>query len=149
MPKREISLYIVDIFIANEKIKRYISEFSNSKDLLCNEIHWDATMRELQIIGDATSILINNNFLTDKCRLIVDFRNLITHAYFGIDAEMIWNIIHNELPEFIIDILNTIDSKKINIIPAIEFSIKEQQKLSNNLNIKFLNSLRKKYELQF
>ncbi len=149
MLKREISLYIVDIFIASEKIKRYISEFSNSEELLCSEVHWDATMRELQIIGDATSILINNNFLTDKYRIIVDFRNLITHVYFGIDTKMIWDIIHNELPEFIIEIKNTIDSKKINIISAIEFSIKEQQKLTNNPNIEFLSNLKKKYELQF
>jgi len=46
-------------------------------------------MREMKIIGDATNNLIKENFLDRKYRVIVDFRNLITHAYFGIDSDLI------------------------------------------------------------
>ena len=57
-------------------------------------------MRELQIIGEATKKLLHAGLLDDDYRIIVDFRNVIVHEYFGIDAEEIWDIVHNELPRF-------------------------------------------------
>ena len=29
---------------------------------------------------------------------IKDFRNLLTHEYFGVDLEIVWNTIHHDLP---------------------------------------------------
>jgi len=29
----------------------------------------------------------------------VDFRNILAHEYFGIDFEIVWDIIKNKLPE--------------------------------------------------
>ena len=52
-------------------------------------------------------------------RVIVDFRNLIVHEYFGIDADEIWNILHQELPSFkdtIYDLLNDFDKVKLSKI---------------------------------
>jgi uncharacterized protein with HEPN domain len=48
---RDVSLYIVDIFIAIDKIKRYTAKFQNSDELLWSEVEWDATIRELEIIS--------------------------------------------------------------------------------------------------
>jgi uncharacterized protein with HEPN domain len=61
---------------------------------------FDATMRELQIIGEATKHLLQSGTLDDSHRVIVDFRNLIVHEYFGVDAEEIWEILREELPPF-------------------------------------------------
>ena len=44
MSKREVSLYIVDIFIAIDKIKRYTNKFNNSDDFFYSELEWDATI---------------------------------------------------------------------------------------------------------
>jgi uncharacterized protein with HEPN domain len=33
-----------------------------------------------------------------------EFRNMIAHNYFGIDAEEVWQIIKNDLPQFKISI---------------------------------------------
>jgi len=30
---------------------------------------------------------------------IKDFRNLVAHDYLGVDAEEVWQIIHNDLPQ--------------------------------------------------
>jgi len=57
-------------------------------------------MRELQIIGEATKHLLQEKFLDEDYRIIVDFRNVIVHEYFGIDPDEIWDIIQYELPPF-------------------------------------------------
>jgi uncharacterized protein with HEPN domain len=100
MSKRDFGFYFVDIFIAISKIKRYSNRFENYDDLLYDEVYWDAVMREFQIIGEATNILLKENIIYDEYRDIVDFRNIIVHHYFGINAELIWDIIKNHLDIF-------------------------------------------------
>jgi len=87
MSKREPTLYFIDIFIAFNKINRYTQRFVNSQDFLHSELEWDATIRELEIIGEATNNLLNLGLINSKHRRIVDFRNQIIHGYFGIDEE--------------------------------------------------------------
>lgn len=145
---RKISLYIIDIFLAFQKINRYIENFENAYQFYRSDIHWDAVMREFQIIGDATKNLIENNFLSRKYRMIVDFRNLIIHAYFGIDYEMVWDIINNELSPFLSEIKSKIFQLDIDVTDAIKFSIKEEQNANRLQNVEFLNSLLKELDIK-
>lgn len=78
MSDRDLSLNILDIMIAVDRIKRYTKQFSNSEELMLSELEWDATLRELQIIGDAVNTLLRFNVLDPSYRRIVDFRNQIT-----------------------------------------------------------------------
>ncbi|MEA3498026.1 MAG: HepT-like ribonuclease domain-containing protein, partial [Campylobacterota bacterium] len=104
MFKRDSSLYIIDIFIAHNKISRYTSKFNSADELLWSELEWDATMRELEIIGEATNTLIKLETLdNNKFRKIVDFRNIIIHGYFGIDENEVWDVIQNKISFFIKD----------------------------------------------
>jgi uncharacterized protein with HEPN domain len=129
MSKRKIEFYILDILIAIDKIKRYTKKISNGTELLNDELSWDATIRELEIIGEATKILLNESFLEDKkYRRIVDFRNQINHGYFGIDEDIVWDVVENKLVEFKIDIDELIYSKSIDIIHTIEIFEKENLK---------------------
>ncbi len=100
MSKRVLELFVIDLLIAMDKISRYHAKFSDAQSFYHDEKSFDATIRELQIIGEATKHLINSNILSKEHRVIVDFRNLIVHEYFGIDADEIWNILHQELPTF-------------------------------------------------
>ena len=43
--KRDIELFIVDILVAIEKIKEYMSPFDNVSDFQHSSLHWDASMR--------------------------------------------------------------------------------------------------------
>jgi len=113
MPKRVIELFAIDILIALDKISRYHKEHTNAQSFYYDEKSFDATMRELQVVGEATKHLIHYEKLNSKYRIIVDFRNLIVHEYFGIDADEIWDILHTELPRFekvIYSILQTFDT---------------------------------------
>jgi len=66
MSKRDSTLYIVDIFIAFNKVSRYTEEFQNGEELLDNELHWDRTIRELEIIGKATNHLLKAELIKTK-----------------------------------------------------------------------------------
>ena len=143
MYKRDESFYFIDIFIANNKISRYISKFDNAQDLLWSELEWDATIRELEIIGEATNTLIKQNIIDNKkFRKIVDFRNLVIHGYFGIDENEVWEILQNKLDIFINDLKIIIKEKNINLTSAINYAKSENSK---NINIvHFLDNLTQK-----
>jgi len=99
MPKREILLYIEDALEAIEAVESYIDtlSFDNFKE---DRKTYSATIREYIIIGEAIAHTIEE--LEEKIpnfpwRIIKDFRNVIVHEYFGVDAEMVWDISTNEL----------------------------------------------------
>ena len=59
-------------------------------------------IREFEIIGEATKNLsqeFKERFNDIEWRDIVDFRNLLIHEYFGVDIDIVWNTIHEDLPK--------------------------------------------------
>jgi uncharacterized protein with HEPN domain len=127
MSSRDIELYIVDILIAIDKISRYIHNTNNASEFVCNEIIWDATIRELEVIGEATKYLLNANLLEQSYRRVVDFRNQITHGYFGIDENIVWDVVINKLPQYKNDLLATVQECGINLQQAILTAKKDYQ----------------------
>ena len=141
MSKRKAEFYLVDIFIASFKIDGYVSKFSNSDDFLHEDLYWDATIRELQIIGEATNQLIKLEVLDNSYRDIVDFRNSIVHGYFGVDASMVWGIVKDDLKDYLESLNQVIKEKNINLAEAIKFAIKEYEEQSKKHIINFLKDM--------
>jgi uncharacterized protein with HEPN domain len=131
MSKRASELYVLDILIAYDKIMRYTQHIDSGDDLLHDEIIWDATIRELEIIGEATKNLIQENIIDNTNRRIVDFRNQIAHGYFGIDADIVFDVIHNKLHHF----TQTLSNLNLNLYHAIKLAQKEHQHNQNILNL--------------
>lgn len=94
---RDIELFIFDIFIAIQKIKKVSSEFDNVQDLLHHFTSWDSVIREFEIIGEASKYLLKEKLLAEDYQVVVDFRNHITHEYFGIDSNIVWATINIDL----------------------------------------------------
>ena len=44
--------------------------------------------------------LLRDQLLEKNYQEVVDFRNQIIHAYFGIDQDIVWEIINNDLKHF-------------------------------------------------
>ncbi|MDP3900495.1 MAG: DUF86 domain-containing protein [bacterium] len=100
MSKRELKLYLTDIVDSIKKIERYVRKLSFSK-LKKDDKTIDAVVRNIIIIGEA----VNN--IPDKIKTVnpdiawrqaAGMRNKVTHEYFGIDEETLWQTIKEDLP---------------------------------------------------
>ena len=75
---------------------------------------WDSVIREFEIIGEASKYLLRDSLLSKHYQEVVDFRNQITHEYFGIDQNIVWTIIYTDLPSFeqaIMELISSMESK--------------------------------------
>jgi uncharacterized protein with HEPN domain len=96
-------LHIID---AIAEIENYIQN-TNLDDFVKNSMMFNATLRQLEVIGEASNrlsekILLNNPEI--PWARIIGLRNLVIHEYFGIDDFTIWNVIKINLPDLKIKI---------------------------------------------
>jgi len=94
------------IFIRHilENIKK-IEDFSKgiSKEELKNdELRKYAIVRAIEVIGEAVKNLSNEFKEKHKdipWKEIIGTRDIMIHKYFGVDLEIVWDIIENNLPD--------------------------------------------------
>lgn len=104
--KREFILYLEDMHLSMDRIEEYIGNI-NFETFKTNQLVIDAVIRNLEIIGEAAKNVpesIKIKYPEVPWDKMYGLRNLITHEYFGVDYEMIWQIAKNNLPENKIDI---------------------------------------------
>lgn len=142
--KRHLELFIVDIFIAIYNIKRYTDSFENGVALQSSSLHWDATIRSFEVIGEALNhLLLDEHFLKVSpayFRKIVNFRNVIIHSYFGIDADEVWDIIDHKITDLHQDLLE-ISMNHFDLKEAIHLSLVEKQIIHEMHTTSFLQEL--------
>lgn len=112
---RDVELFIFDIYIAILKIKKVTAEFDSVQNLLYDFRSWDSVIREFEIIGEASKYLLRDKILDAEYQVVVDFRNQITHEYFGIDQEVVWTISNTDLDGFEEIILELISNIEVNL----------------------------------
>ena len=96
---REYRLYLNDILEALGRIQEYTKgmiykEFAQSK------ITIDAVIRNLEVIGEAAGKLpseVRNRAPDIEWRKIVAMRNILTHEYFGVSTQIVWDVIQNKI----------------------------------------------------
>lgn len=115
---RNVEMFIFDIYIAILKIKDTSDKFTNVQDLLYDYTKWDSVIREFEIIGEASKYLLKSNLINKDYQKIVNFRNQITHEYFGIDQDVVWLIIYTKL--------DTLEQTIIELINKIEPNLKQE-----------------------
>jgi uncharacterized protein with HEPN domain len=106
MSRREPALLLTDICESIEKIKSYISGLTYQEFIDDNKTV-DAVVRNFEIIGEAANRLpeeIKDRFPQINWYRIRGFRNRIVHDYMGIDYEIVWTIIENDLEKLDSDI---------------------------------------------
>jgi uncharacterized protein with HEPN domain len=112
MSRREPELLLEDIIESIQKIKSYTNGMS-SKEFFEDDKTLDAVIRNFEIIGEAANRMpeeIRDNFNEVNWHRIRGFRNRIVHDYMGIDYEIVWEIIVNDLEELQQQIQHIIDS---------------------------------------
>ena len=98
---------------AIEKVELYSKEFNDSDEFYHDQKSFDASMMQFVVIGEIISRL-DDSYKSSHSEIpwqkIKDFRNIIAHDYFGIDADEIWDIIMNKLLPLKSDIHKLINS---------------------------------------
>jgi uncharacterized protein with HEPN domain len=94
-------LYLEDILESANNIQNYVGNLSY-QELVGDRMRLDAIVRNFEIIGEASGKIpqdIQEQYSFIEWRKIADFRNVLAHEYFGIDHEIMWQIIKEKLPE--------------------------------------------------
>ena len=83
---------------------RKIKEFTNGlslKDFSVNELVQDAVIRNIEIIGEASKKISSDTkqiFYEIPWREIAGMRDKLIHDYLGVDVEVVWRTITEDIP---------------------------------------------------
>ena len=104
MPPRDWRLRIEDMLDAARAIAGFVGEFIESSDIDAfarDRKTVDAVVRNLEVIGEAARHVpesIRTRFPDVPWADIVGMRSVLIHEYFGVDFEILWQTIQNDLP---------------------------------------------------
>lgn len=97
---RDYKTSLEDIGEAVSKIRKYTAGLSLD-DLSSDEKTLDAVIRNLEVIGEAAKNIpndIRNRYPSVEWKRVGGLRDILIHQYFGIDLDIIWDIVINKLP---------------------------------------------------
>jgi uncharacterized protein with HEPN domain len=100
-PPRRIDLYIMDMIQSMERIALYI-EGHTYDSFEKNFMVVDAVARNFEIIGEAAKripIEMQQRYTQLPWEKMYQLRNIVSHAYFEVDYETIWQIASQQLKQ--------------------------------------------------
>jgi len=94
---RQRLLHIIE---AINEIEIYISNVE-LKDFLSNSMMRFASIKQIEIIGEAANYITDDTktkFTDVEWSKIIGMRHILVHEYFGVDFELVWQVIISDLP---------------------------------------------------
>lgn len=95
------------ILDAINEIESYIVNH-NFDDFMQNSMMRFACIKQMEIIGEASNHITEetkNKFSEIEWGQIIGMRNIFVHEYFGIDSNLVWEIIKNDIPNLKLKII--------------------------------------------
>lgn len=91
---------LYDVLDAIQRIEKYAA--AGKSAFVNDELIQTWILHHLVIIGEACTTLpeeIRARLSGVPWRKIVGMRNILVHHYFGIDYEIVWSVVENDLPD--------------------------------------------------
>ncbi len=99
--KKEPIIFIEHILDSIGRIESYTKNLTKEK-LTKNVKIQDAVIRRIEVIGEAAKNLptdFRNKYSAIEWSDIIRTRDKITHHYFGVDLDIVWDIVKKNLPD--------------------------------------------------
>ena len=128
-------VYLLTILEAVEKIKIYTNEFDNADDFLWShqQLNFNGTVNLLIAIGEEAKKIddkLKGEFPEIKWKAISGMRNKLSHDYRGVDPNIVWKVVQDELDE--------LKTTLIKMFARIKY---DKRVLENVLNTQFYSHL--------
>jgi uncharacterized protein with HEPN domain len=97
---RRDDLYLNDIIEAADHVAEFLSD-TNFEGFLNSELIRSAVVQKLAIIGEAAAHIsdeLRGRYSQIPWLQIISFRNILVHAYFGIDWNEVWKSARVDCP---------------------------------------------------
>ena len=97
---RDWSLFFRDMHHCCAKVMRYTHGLSQDQ-FLGNELVYDAVLRNLELLGEAAKQIpteVQQRHPNVPWRRIAGLRDVLAHAYFGLEEDTIWQTIGHSIP---------------------------------------------------
>jgi uncharacterized protein with HEPN domain len=111
--QRTYKIYLDDIILAMQRIAEYIEKL-NLESFIADYKTVDAVIRNFEIIGEASKNIpdsLKTKYVEVPWKEMYYLRNKVSHEYFGIDYEVIFDIAKNHLPENLLQIEKIVKSE--------------------------------------
>lgn len=115
--KKNDSVYLSHILNSIERIEEY-TEGMEKDDFLSSNLVQDGTIRQIEIIGEATknlSKILREKYSHIPWSDIAGMRDRLIHHYFGVDLKAVWSTVKVDIPTLkdeILAILNDMETEK-------------------------------------
>ncbi|MDH5518234.1 MAG: DUF86 domain-containing protein [Gammaproteobacteria bacterium] len=106
MSEREWVFYLQDMVNFANNVLLY-KEDLNQSEFESTGLNYDATVRNLELIGEAATHIpesIRQEYSNIPWRMIIATRNQLIHGYLGLDNDILWNIINDDIPELLLEL---------------------------------------------
>lgn len=97
---RDYKAYLDDILKAVARVEKY-TRGKTYHQFKANELLQDGVVRNLEIIGEAAGKLPKRVTELEpgvEWRNIAGMRNILAHEYFGVDNQIVWQVVEEILP---------------------------------------------------
>lgn len=103
---------LLHILESIREIEYYTSD-ANFETFLENSMMRFASIKQIEIIGEAANYITEETkekYFNIQWRQIIGLRHILVHEYFGIDSNLIWQILSEDLQTLKIEVTNILES---------------------------------------